>query len=121
MSNSLSVTKFATAAQVRAWALENGLQVADGRGRIPFEVATAYNKSNSLKYRPGAAVATKEVKIKGVGSRKVSVRQARLVLAANGVSVGARGRLSDAQIEQAWKLGNKAKDAQEAPVASESE
>ena len=123
-TNLLTVTRFATAADVRAWAVANNLEVATTRGRLPFEVVTAYNKANSLKYRPGAAKKVVDVEVKDKRGRKavrkVNVGDARALLAANGVETGKRGRLSLAQLVQAWELGTNSKGAEKASEAVDS-
>lgn len=123
MSNALTVTRFASGADVRAWGLENGFNVADTRGRLPFELVKAYNKANAVKYVPGKAVVTKSVEVRDSRgrkvTRKVNVGQARKLLAANGVQTGARGRLSLAQLTQAWELGANSKAAEKTPEAAE--
>jgi hypothetical protein len=102
-----TVRAYAPASKVREWALANDIPVGT-RGKFSPELISAYNAKNGLKYVPGKHVETvtvtgRDAKGKKV-TRKVNVNAAREALAAQGVTVGKRGRVSYALLAQAVGL-----------------
>lgn len=107
MSNATKIQPFASAAEVRAWAKENGHEVG-ARGLFSQETITAYNKSHAVKYKAGKHVKTIEVKAKPAKgrtqTRKVNVEQVRKAAQEAGVKVGKRGTLPQSVLA-AYVLG----------------
>jgi hypothetical protein len=63
MSKALTVQASATAAQVRAYAAEKGIEVGT-RGRLNPVAIKEYNRTHAVKYREGKFVKTTEVKVR---------------------------------------------------------
>lgn len=99
--------KGAPAAEVRAFALANGLSVGT-RGRFSKEVVEAFNagKRGAQRYNgPVTVEKTVTVKFKDANGktreRKVSVPKVRAALAQSGSVVGERGRLKASDLVHA--------------------
>lgn len=107
MSKALTVQASATAAQVRAFAAENGIEVGT-RGRLNPAAIKAYNKVHGLKYREGKFVKTTTFKVRDskghLRTRQISPKAARALLVAEGFPVGKRGRVSAAAVQAAVDL-----------------
>lgn len=100
-----------SAADVRAWAIEQGITEGFGsRGRISPALAAAFNKGKrgNARYAEKAHVPTLEVTAKPEKgrsvTRRVTVEQVRKAAQAAGVKVGKRGRLSQ-DVLRAYVLG----------------
>lgn len=100
MSVATSVKASPTAADVRAFALAQGITEGYGsRGRIAPTVVEAFNKGKrgTARYAEKAVTKVVEVSVKPEKGRTivrtVSVEQVRAAARAAGVEVGARGRL----------------------------
>lgn len=93
-----------TAADVKAWAEANGLQVHAGRGRMPLAAIHAYNKANKRarrQYVVGSAVPTTLTHPFTTKAGRESTFQAtnadvRTWATEQGLVVGERGRFSRA-------------------------
>lgn len=92
-----------SAADLRAWGAENGFPAkAETRGRPSKALIEAFNKAHKgfgrYDSKANPAVKTVTVTAKPAKGRtqtaKVSVPEARKALAAQGIAVGKRGRLS---------------------------
>jgi hypothetical protein len=107
MSNATKIQPYASAPEVRAWALANGHKVG-ARGLFPEATITAYNRKHAVKYKAGKHVKTIEVKAKPAKgrtvTRKVNVEQVRKAAREAGVKVGARGNLPESVLT-AFVLG----------------
>ena len=110
---SKSTKNVATAAQVRDWALSEGLPVKAGRGRLPLSVIGAFNEAHPKGKFPGRSKSTaKVVKVtlkakpaKGrTKTRKATTAEVRAFAVANGLAKNTRGRLS-AEAKRAFVLG----------------
>lgn len=100
------MAKNSTAAEVRAWAVEQGLPVKSGegvRGRLPKAVTEAFNAAHPrAKYATAKALPEHKVEVKvkpesGKGrtvTKRVNPAKARAFAKANGHAVGSKGRLS---------------------------
>lgn len=106
------MSKFATTADVRAWAVANGIEVKpEGtRGRLPKAAIEGFNadKANRVKYRgvqPTKVVVTAKPE-KGRAKRKTATTdEIRAFAVANGLSKpGQRGRFSSDTL-RAFVLG----------------
>jgi hypothetical protein len=92
--------KQATAADVKAWAADNGFTVKPGRGRMAFEVIDAYNAAHKRKrtqYVVGSALDSEvEYGYTTAKGRKGKFRarpsEVRAWARENGFEVGDRGR-----------------------------
>ena len=98
------MSKFATAADVRAWAAENGIPTKPGRGRLPKSTIEAFNKGRRVKYRgPQPKTLTMSAKPEGKGARRVTrtapLAEVRAFAVAAGLAKPTRGRLSRAAQE----------------------
>jgi hypothetical protein len=112
MSDFIVNTKRPLPAQVRAWGRENDFEgkteamvSAGTRGRLSPVLVSAYN----AKHKGGNAYSEKDKGVKSITvsakpakgrtkTARVSVPAARAALAAQGVKVGARGRLPQAAL-----------------------
>lgn len=109
--------KFSTGAEVRAWAVEQGLDVKSGegvRGRLPKSVTEAFNAAHPrAKYLPAskAPAHTVEVKAKPAKgrtvTRKVQPSVVRAWAQANGKTKATKGRLSQATYAEFVLSGGK--------------
>jgi hypothetical protein len=95
--------KQSTAADVKAWAAENGLTVHAGRGRMPLSVVHAYNKANRRNRRQyvlGSGVAATRTFPFTTAAGRESTFQATnkevrtWAQAQEGLTVGAKGAFS---------------------------
>jgi hypothetical protein len=99
-------TKFATAADVRAWAVEHPdlagpVKSGEGvRGRIPAKAVEAFETAHKgIRYRTGKALPESTVAVKGKNpngrtvTRKVVPRQVRAWGLANGQDVKPQGAI----------------------------
>ncbi len=94
---------------VRAWAIAEGLTTG-ARGKFSDSLIKAYNKANpKATYRPGKFAPQHLVVASRTGKPPVRVNvnatTARAVLSAAGVSVPARGRLSNEHLRAYALLG----------------
>lgn len=106
MTSTLAVKASASPADVRAFALANGIEVGT-RGRLNPAAVAAFNRVSHIKYTEAAHVKTREVTVKVGGrkrTRKFNPAQVRAILRANGVPVGNRGVISAAQFQRAYDL-----------------
>lgn len=101
--------RFATVAEVRAWAADNDLPAGGSRGRLPGATIDAFNTAHGKGkgrakhvegYNKGKVTLT-EYGPKGGVKRQVTVdpQDVRANAALEGVTVAARGRLSQAAID----------------------
>lgn len=108
MTASLKTQISAKPSDVRVWGAAHGFNVKT-RGSISFDLYTAYNKANSVKYLPSKYVATRKVEVKVKGrnvTRTTTPAAVRDILKNAGESVGSRGRLSNAHYQRAFDLTN---------------
>lgn len=93
----MSTAKVSSPTVVREWALAEGLPVGK-RGKFSAEVIAKFNKAHPrAKFSYGAFKPTITVQA-GRIRKHVNVAEARAALAAQGVQVGKRGRLSQANL-----------------------
>lgn len=103
-ASTTSPARVASAADVRAWAIAQGLDEGFGtRGRLSAEVVDAFNKGRRVKYVEGEApVQTVTVEFPGTDARgrkrtvkrEVPIQAARKYGQEQGLTTSTRGRLS---------------------------
>lgn len=108
MTASNGVRVSASPAQVRAWAVSQGLIKEGQRGRLGAPVIKAYNKAHPVKHSEAGYVPTIKHTAKPEKGRKVTrtvnVTQVRVAAQKAGMKVGARGTLPTSVLD-AYVLG----------------